>query len=870
MNIHVPQSLEAQIEARCLMAVPHQIVSSQANKPCIGLVQDALLGAFLLSRDGITISRRQMVELWGLLKYCKKQVPPFRAEFTGKEAINLFLPEGLNYYNGKADPPVVCRNGFLVSGRLCKQSLGTAYGSMVHHIWLTYGPHICAHFLSDAQRLINRWLMWRGFSVRLSDCRPPAGVEDSVNSLVRFAEDKVRRLETHPDVAVRVPELCEHAVSAITNRTLTDVGKVVHASLDENMNSLYQTVGAGSKGNLINVAQLIGAVGQQSLEGRRIDGTKAQYARIPPTEPESFIRPKGFVKNSYFRGLDLAEFFYHSMAGREGLVDTAVKTATTGYLQRRLMKAMETLKVEYDGTVRNSRDHVIQFVYGGDGYDGAYLLKYYLCHCADSDPPGPGEFLTEREAAAYARAAAAVNVGDRKDVVVYTPVRCEEAVHEEEVAQCPEAAKVLPEQAAMLIDALCAKVCPLWCRNRSALELQIRWELRTGRRDGVCARLCYPALLRVSRKIQIQIRRALVAAGEMVGAVAAQSIGEPTSQSTLNTFHHAGVASKNVTLGLCRLTELIACTKTIRTPAMQLVPLPSFLGCRVLTQSIVHATLQTVTSSWRLIYEPEYFSSSVEGDDHYLVAREKIFCDQEPKTFSPWVARIILDQESLARRKLTPAAVASAVRLSVAGVQVVNSEWSMKEWVLRIRPVDIKCDGADPKGFYFALTEEVGSKAMRECYLAGIPSVTDVCETKGGRLETSGTNLRVALGLPEIDSTQTLSNDVGDVLATLGIEAATRVLFDELQTTLHFDGSYLNQRHTLLLVCLMTSLGHMLPISRHGLNRLQDNGPIAQCSFEETVPLRHELIVYVFVRTVKFRSLSQLHAERERPGRHSS
>lgn len=882
MNIHVPQNAEAQTEARLIMSVPNQIVSPQSNKPCIGLVQDALLGASLLSRDSTRITRRKMVELASVLKTPRQ---PFGAPahedgtYSGRQAFSMLLPPDLDYENHKVSPPVVVAGGRLVGGRLCKQSLGTSFGGLVHRLWLQYGPHVCAQFLSDSQRLVNRWLTWHGFSVRLSDCLPAPGVTEQVQNVVRQAEDKVRQIESDPNIRRFVPGDMETACSAITNRTLTKVGKIVHASLDEETNALYQTVGAGSKGNLINVAQLIGIVGQQSLEGKRIDGEKNGFVQVPLTEPSSVVRKKGFVKSSYVSGLDPAEFFFHSMAGREGLVDTAVKTATTGYLQRRLMKAMEMLGVAYDGTVRNARDHIVQFVYGADGFDASFLVRHSLrWHLPD------GELTAPQEREAYLKLSRAVRrsrlrpvPGDDVSATAYSPCRVKEARCEAERWRMHAQAESEPEVGALeayaQVERLCADVCVCWWGRRSCLELHLRWELRS----HITRRCTAAELQKIVHRVRQQVQKALVAAGEMVGAIAAQSIGEPTSQSTLNTFHHAGVAAKNVTLGVPRIKELIDCTRHIKTPTMQLVAAPRFgqVAAEWLPRALVHLTLGQATATLSILHEPEYFASAQSPIDHYLCAREAILAPEAPADMCPYVARFVLDPVPLVERDMGPAQAAEAVAAHFApgAVQILHSEESMDTWVLRIRPLGLAmpvakgssaaaATEAERLAFFKGATEEMATKASKDCVIGGVVGVggatllshkTICAMSPQGHFEavkvpvvaTEGSNLRAALGIPELQSDLCTSNDVSDVLSVLGVEAAAALLFQELTNTLQFDGGYINERHVMLLVNLMTSLGQLLPISRHGLNRLVlTSGPLAKCSFEETVDVLYDAAAY--------------------------
>src|SRR5271156_6180600 len=183
-------------------------------------------------------------------------------------------------------------------------------------------------------------------------------------------------------------ESFEHRVGQVLNKARDDVGKSAQLSLKES-NNVKQMVSAGSKGSFINISQMSACVGQQMVEGKRIPfGFK--YRTLPHfTKDDYSPESRGFVENSYLRGLTPTEFFFHAMAGREGLIDTAVKTAETGYIQRRLVKALEDVMAKYDGTVRNSLGDIVQFVYGEDGLDGTAVENQYI----DTIPMSEAEFI---------------------------------------------------------------------------------------------------------------------------------------------------------------------------------------------------------------------------------------------------------------------------------------------------------------------------------------------------------------------------------------------------------------------------------------------------------------------------------------------
>jgi DNA-directed RNA polymerase II subunit RPB1 len=218
---------------------------------------------------------------------------------------------------------------------------------------------------------------------------------------VKVLIEKVQTNDLEQQPGRTVMESFENAVNQVLNKARDDAGNQAQSSLRDT-NNVVRMVTAGSKGSFINISQMIACVGQQNVEGKRIPFGFSQRTLPHFTKDDYGPESRGFVENSYLRGLTPQEFFFHAMGGREGLIDTAVKTASTGYIQRRLVKAMEDLQVRYDGTVRGAAGEVVQFLYGEDGMEGTAIegqrmeflrwgAKKLAAACRhDLDRPGPG------------------------------------------------------------------------------------------------------------------------------------------------------------------------------------------------------------------------------------------------------------------------------------------------------------------------------------------------------------------------------------------------------------------------------------------------------------------------------------------------
>ena len=311
--------------------------------------------------------------------------------WTGKQILSLIIPditllkdredtpEGVDEWNNPRDTRVYIKKGELISGTICKKIIGTSHQGVVHIIFNEWGPEAAKNFLSRVQRLVNNWLVNNGHTVGVQDTIADSKVLQKIAETLQKAKEKVKtkllkaqdgRLKCQPGKDML--ETFEAKVNKTLNDARNAAGKLARNSLDTH-NKIILMVLAGSKGNDNNISQIMAWVGQQNVEGKRIPfgftrRTLPHFGR-DDYGPES----RGFVENSYLRGLTPQEFYFHAMGGREGVIDTAVKTSETGYIQRRLEKALEDVMIKYDGTVRNSMEHIIQFLYGEDGIAGEKL-----------------------------------------------------------------------------------------------------------------------------------------------------------------------------------------------------------------------------------------------------------------------------------------------------------------------------------------------------------------------------------------------------------------------------------------------------------------------------------------------------------------
>jgi DNA-directed RNA polymerase II subunit RPB1 len=393
MNLHVPQSLPARAEAEELMLSSRVVVSGQSNRPVMGLVQDSLLAIQKMTKRDVFIERDLFFNILMCIDDWDGRIPPPaimkpKELWTGKQVITIILPKinlkgtanngPLKDLSGKTlpntfngyDDRVTVRDGELIEGTIDKKTIGTNINGLIHTAWLDVGFEENARFMDQIQKVVNHWVLQSSFSIGVADMFANINTMTQIENTIDKAKIQVRDLvhqgqrgELEIQPGRNVVESFELLVNKILNTSRDHAGMTALESLTES-NSVKAMLTAGSKGSFINISQIIACVGQQNVEGKRIPyGFKRRslpHFSKDDLGPES----RGFVQNSYLRGLSPQEFFFHAMGGREGLIDTACKTAETGYIQRRLVKAMETVMSRYDGTLRTSGGNVVQFLYG--------------------------------------------------------------------------------------------------------------------------------------------------------------------------------------------------------------------------------------------------------------------------------------------------------------------------------------------------------------------------------------------------------------------------------------------------------------------------------------------------------------------------
>ncbi|XP_037876399.1 DNA-directed RNA polymerase III subunit RPC1 isoform X1 [Bombyx mori] len=819
MNMHLPQTEEARAEALILMGNKSNLVTPRNGELLIAATQDFITGGYLITQRDTFFTKSEAQQLAACLlagpdATMRIDMPPPaiikpRKLWTGKQIFSLIMrpnrrcevkanleTKGKNYTGNKdlcvQDSYVIIRNSELVCGSMDKSTLGSGTKSSIFYILLRdWGEEYAVRGMWRLARMASYYMMNRGFSFGIIDVTPGKKLIEAKNKLLESGYSKCDGyiLEMEKGTLQCQPGCTmEETLEAVMLSELSSIRELAAKACFRELhptNAPLIMAQSGSKGSNINISQMIACVGQQALNGKRVPNGFEDRS-LPHFERHSKIpAARGFVENSFYTGLTPTEFFFHTMGGREGLVDTAVKTAETGYLQRRLVKSLEDLVLQYDMTVRNATGEVVQFRYGSDGLDPTYME-------GKDRPVDLARVLADVRAKCQDKNAEPL---DGDGIVL----AAEETLALDDFKTSTDEFK---NELLSFLKATAGRVRALRARyagcGRAALQLE---------------RLTLTQLVRFLRVCHHKYQRGVIEPGTAVGALAAQSIGEPGTQMTLKTFHFAGVASMNITQGVPRVKEIINASRNISTPI--------------------------ITAELMQPYDQE-FARRVKGRLEKTTLGE----------ITTYIEEVYLPYECFLLIKLD----AERIRLLCLEVDVHSIVYSICTSKLKVKPAEvtavsawaIKVTGEPSKscGWLNMSLQQLG-RQLPAVVVKGLPQVSRAviaCDDSSEKPDLPGTKYKLCVegdGLRDViatfgvNGTKTTSNNILEVYHTLGIEAAKSTIISEIQAVMEGHGMSVDRRHVELLAGQMTARGEVLGITRYGLARMKES-VLNLASFEKT------------------------------------
>lgn len=561
-NMFVCETLESMAELLHVVNVKEHMLSAQINKPEQVLVQDSLLAAYLMTYRQQKMTRADFMNcLLRTNKYGDFKSSSQQDDFVAADLFSYILPADFCFKSANIE----IEDGRIKSGFFDKTTLGSTKNSIIRLLCMEYGKEIAADFIDNIQFVTNAWLEINPFSIGISDCLM---MNDERRAEIAAANTKYFLEASAVSKSTSNKLIREMRINMSLNKA-KDIGlRIAKEALRED-NNFISTVTSGSKGDFFNIAQITGLLGQQNLSSQRPRPTLNNNSRtlvhypFVITQPEQQYESRGFVSSCFLHGMNPREMWFHAMAGREGIINTALKTASSGYIQRSCDKLNEDLKIEYDGTVRDASGGIHQFIYGNHGYDPANVTF----NDNDDNYPEPVDIF---------RLARRLRSGNK-----HAPIKklsCDEI---EEIITAARWSCEIPQE---IYNSVAVK------RERNLREALQRI-------DGIPS-TCFQEF---KKYIVDKYHTSRSVPGDCVGIISAQSIGEVQTQSNLNTFHTAG---KLQSLGAERFEEILNVPKVAKCPSMNVyfkkrytsaLELRNDVGC-----TIVGLTLDNVTSSFNI------------------------------------------------------------------------------------------------------------------------------------------------------------------------------------------------------------------------------------------------------------------------------
>jgi DNA-directed RNA polymerase III subunit RPC1 len=873
MNIHVPQTIEARTEAIILMGVKNNLCTPKNGELIISATQDFITASYLLSCKDKFLDRKTFAQLClGMVdSNVHVDIPPPaivkpEAMWTGKQLFGVLMRPNtqsnvLVNLDAKCrdyrkplvvqapdmdinDGWLVVRNSQVMCGRMDKTTVGSGNkDSIFYTILRDFGPDEAVKAMDRLAKLSTRFLTNQGFSIGINDVMGGESLNDQKTALVAKAytevDDLIKQYKDGKLEKIKgcsLEETLENAISGLLSRLRQQAGDFCINTLSS-WNSPLIMAKSGSKGSQINVAQMITLVGQQMVASARVvDGFQDRTLPHFPKHAKQALS-KGFVLNSFFSGLTPTEFFFHAISGREGLVDTAVKTAETGYMSRRLMKSLEDLSTRYDNTVRTAASGIVQFQFGADKLDPVDMEGHAV----------PVHFNR-----AFTHAVSTTWDNNERSLLPYEITElCEKLLRPEKdklrrwdllrneqlnynddmwyAVDEHESAREFLDTVSNYASNLALKHSKI--RKAAGLsELAIDPQL-SGEKYNAEARAKTAYIERVAKVSETTLRKfvqlclskykkAQVVPGHAVGAVGAQSIGEPGTQMTLRTFHFAGVAGMSITEGVPRIKEIINASKAISTP--------------VITCPLENPNDIVVARVVKGLIEKTYVSDTIHFIEEMWTPNRATIC-------------LAVDLQKLSRihPDLTIDDISNAI---------------CKDRKLKVRRADVRCgedcifisvahhttaaghtvatqgnpslDSVGPELFLrLNQLKHMIPQIPISGYQGATRALIETSAEKGNTVLVEGYGLRACMATEGVIGTRTTSNSIMEVLNVLGIEAARTTITIEIAKVMR--GMNIDPRHMQLLADVMTYKGEVLGITRFGLSKMRDS-VLQLASFEKT------------------------------------
>lgn len=913
MVLHNIQSTSGKAEAMVLMAPKEKIITHQRNAPINGPIQDPLVAVYTLTNTWLEsvktetmVSKSLVMNIFTALDFPYNRIRNFMRRgvkfypsyfkhkdgnltfsnsIPGRLFVSILFPPDFcfrykNNINSKF-PIVKIKDGIMLpdSGPLERKSLRGG-NSVIHNICIEYNTEICQDFISDFELLMNHWFHHEGFSISIADC-----INDNpekVTETLLETKAKVDQLLLQPNTIKREIDILN------TLNASMGVGlSIAKNSMNKGeRNALNMMRESGGKGSVVNLSQITVFVGQQSFSGGRIPAMISNRSRTNYSSDwdDYGMEARGFVSNNYLTGLNPDEAFFHAQAGRQGVISTACKTADTGYIQKKIGKKLEDLRVWTDLSVRDSSGNITTFFYGDDGFDPCKLYPVegisfpFFCN--------PKNLIRKLNS----------QVRNKKE------------------------SSTEDEEKIILDDEEVINLITSYVSAGTGHTLTELIERQTEIQRSTLAKLLKGQVIYVSKipdlceEIRNLCEKAKIGYGTMVGFIATNDIGETNTQMTLNVFHLAGYGGRNSSGGIGRLTDILHVIKTESQKQKTTVIYPTnpelkqikedikilkqneensaeiknlrMRAFEILNQEInklVHTSVSDILEKSEMKYlgiDPNSSSSPV---NFYTFEEYKeewwtnFYLKNSPDDkieAEHWVILLHFSVEKLVELGISLEEIALIIEDEMDGhIMCIPSPDIIGRIEVYTDFNSIQANYgdildpllADPTGrslitnsnANFFVCRDMVLKEILKIKIQGVNGIIsgyprEDADTGDWVIDTNGSNFAELLAMENVEIENTISDNFNEIYQVLGIEAARIFLINEINRVISADGTYVNPRHIQTLVDKMTHTGVITSVHRCGMG--SEAGPIPQILFEK--PIDHAVSASAFTNRDEMRGVS--------------
>ncbi len=883
MNMHILTNQQSCAEGLELMAFEKNCLIPQSSGPVYGLIQDDLLAAYMMTMKDSFLTREQAMRLLSVLMDRDSDFPiqnPYYDKFsfrlpipallvpvplwTGKQIFSMLLPPDFcewkptlmhNQSKPTGDPMcdtvLIIQQGEILAGHLDVKSMGISVNSILHKIANDYENGIFSRFLNRAHHICAYYISHiHPVSMGLSDVQAPDGFQEKLDKAIEEIDRKIHEWVQQGMDEEKLERMVWTCITNLTKEAHSDTISCMPLS-----NNFRKLLNGGTKGSPSNASQIIRVVGQQNIKGGRLNRKMFGFEErnLPWSKPgDKSLEEGGYIPRPYIEGISLQNYIVGCITGRIGMIDTSIRTALAGYAFRRLCGGMSDIMVKQDLTVRNAQNKIIQFAFGDDGFDASFCEYQMIFFLVIEKKHGSVDLerlykwestqskLLQDEFKRLQKDYSIVKnldpVPDQLWVPVHFERTLERALARQNDPQHPnfDSRHLVVDPETVIVDVLALqkevfafmpKAAEKW--NNSFFIL-LRSYLAS---KHICndLKISTPLWKETMDWIRKKFISSLIQAGESVGTIAAQSCSQKFTQLTLSNFHSQGSSKSNDTNhGIGRFTQVINASQKIKNPSMTLELLPNYAKQESVVSECMRSLKQVTVAD---LVESQVIEDCNEPLPVLLLYRAS---ESLNTCLAPFLVKMTLKKALFSQHNITTAQVAK--RLGGLYRRVLNI-WYTPEWDKQ-QPATLflRIVSRTPDFISKLLLEDFCKAICEKTIIQGIPNVTDVYSQREGKqfkIHTEGIDIPAVVQKRFVKASAIYTNHTRLIHKIYGVEAYRNSLVHEISSILSMVGSPINNRQLTLMADSMTYLGNIIPMTRHGINRIPGTGVLERAAFEE-------------------------------------